>query len=113
MEYPKMSADRELERNLERARAWLGMRNLSRRDLVRFLGGVGGLAALNAYIDACTGAAPAPPAPAPAAPTTAAPPAASPVAAAPAPAASPGAAPPAATSPSPVGAAAGGPAVRG
>jgi peptide/nickel transport system substrate-binding protein len=65
----------EFGRRLDRAAAWLGLRNLSRRQLLRFLGGTTGVVALDAYITACTAqpAATTPPATAPAPAATSAP----------------------------------------
>jgi peptide/nickel transport system substrate-binding protein len=57
-----MGADRDFETSLERAKEWLGLRRMSRRDLIRFVGGASGLAALNAYISACAPQPPATPA---------------------------------------------------
>jgi peptide/nickel transport system substrate-binding protein len=54
-----MPADRDFETSLERAKEFLGLRRMNRRDLIRFVGGTSGLAALNVYISACTGQPPA------------------------------------------------------
>jgi len=67
-----MPTDRAFETSLERAKEFLGLRRMNRRDLIRFVGGTSGLAVLNVYISACTGQPPAAAAPTSAPPTSAA-----------------------------------------
>jgi len=64
-----MGGKQDFDQRLDRAKEWLGLGNLSRRQLLRFLGGAAGLVALDTYVTACTGQTAAPAAPTASAPT--------------------------------------------